>query len=297
MGALARARTPATEEAMDRDEDMLVSDAANLPLSSFTRVLAYWHQHADPDGTEETATDQRQRRRRRLHLSQSFEGMWFGDFVLDPIAGSIVYKALRRIEDELFEADWAEARSRLGDGAGVADLARTPSQRRADALAEMARRAGTAPADGRRPEPLFTVLVGYETLAGRVCELANGTVVSPGSLVDWLGEAWVERVVFDGASRVMDVGVAARLFSGATRRAVEVRDRQCFHEYCELPAEQCQIDHVQPWAAGGRRWPPTDGWRVPSITATAIDDRSRRLQSKAAALRSSSNPTSGPCLA
>ncbi len=49
----------------------------------------------------------------------------------------------------------------------------------------------------------------------------------------------------------MDVGVATRLFTGATRRAVEVRDRQCFHEYCELPAEQCQIDHVQPWAAGG----------------------------------------------
>ncbi len=97
----------------------------------------------------------------------------------------------------------------------------------------------------------LTVLVGYETLAGRICELADGTVVSPGSLVEWLDEAWVERVVFNGASRVIDVGVATRLFTGATRRAVEVRDRQCFHETCELPAERCQIDHVQPWAAGG----------------------------------------------
>ena len=93
--------------------------------------------------------------------------------------------------------------------------------------------------------------MGYETLAGRICELANGTVLSPGSLVEWLDEAWAERVVFDGASRVIDVGVASRLFTGATRRAVQVRDRQCFHEYCEVPAEQCQIDHVQPWAAGG----------------------------------------------
>ena len=21
--------------------------------------------------------------------------------------------------------------------------------------------------------------------------------------------------------------------------------------YCDLPAEECQVDHVQPWAAGG----------------------------------------------
>jgi len=46
----------------------------------------------------------------------------------------------------------------------------------------MARRSGTAPADGRRPEPLFTVLVGYEAFT-RICELANRTVVSPGSLI------------------------------------------------------------------------------------------------------------------
>ncbi len=249
VSALAGARTPSAEEAMSRDEEMLVGFARRLRFSAFSRAVTYWRHYADPDGTEKEAGDQREGR--RLHMSQGFDGTWLGDFVLDPITGSIVHKALSRIEDELFEADWAEARSRLGDSAGVADLARTPAQRRADALAEMARRAGVAPADGRRPEPLFTVLVGYETLAGRICELADGTVVSPGSLVEWLDEAWVERVVFDGASRVIDVGVATRLFTGATRRAVEVRDRQCFHPYCELPAERCQIDHVQPWAAGG----------------------------------------------
>ncbi|MGH9151467.1 MAG: hypothetical protein ACRD03_03465, partial [Acidimicrobiales bacterium] len=81
------------------------------------------------------------------------------------------------------------------------------------------------PAGGRRPEPLFTVLVGYETFAGPVCELADGAVVSPGTLAGWLGEAWVERVVFEGPSRVIDVGEARRAFAGATRRAVEVRDR------------------------------------------------------------------------
>ncbi len=84
-----------------------------------------------------------------------------------------------------------------------------------------------------------------------LCQLADGTVVSPGCLRPWLDDAWVERVVFDGPSRVIDVGVQRRLFTGATRRAVELRDRECFHPFCDLPVADCDIDHVQAWAAGG----------------------------------------------
>src|SRR5205807_8350203 len=165
--------------------------------------------------------------------------------------GAVVATALKRIEDELFGADWAQAKARVGEGVCAADLARTPAQRRADALVEMARRAGSVPAGARSPEPLFSVLVGYETFAGRICELADGTVVAPGALVRWLGQAWVERVVFDGPARVANVGVRRRIFAGATRRAVEVRDRESFHELCDVPAPDCQIDHVLPWSAGG----------------------------------------------
>ena len=115
----------------------------------------------------------------------------------------------------------------------------------------MARRSGTVAKDGRRPEPLFTVLVDYETFAGLMCQLADGTVVSPGSLLGWLDEAWVERIVFDGPSRVMDVGVTRRLFEGATRRAVQAMFPECFHTYCDVAAERCQIDHIEPYGAGG----------------------------------------------
>jgi len=249
VGALAGARTPATEAALERDEELLVAQATKLRYDHFARALAYWGQLADPDGVEESA--QAQHDSRRFHLSQSFAGTWLGDLVLDPISGAVLANALARIEEELFEADWAEARHKLGDGATVADLGRTPAQRRADALVELARRAGTAPPDGRRPEPLFSVLVDYDTFTGRICALANGTVVTPGALVHWLDEAWVERVVFAGPSRVIDVGVARRLFAGATRRAVQVRDQECFHEFCDLPADRCQVDHVEPWASGG----------------------------------------------
>jgi Domain of unknown function (DUF222) len=249
VGVLAGAHTPATAELFTRDEGLLVEHASRLRFPHFQRAVAYWQQLADPEGVERTAEAQRDAR--RLHVSRSFDGMWFLDGRLDPISGAIVAEALRKVEKEFFDADWAGARARVGDGACGQDLTRTSTQRRADALVELATRAGAVPAGARRPEPLFTVLVGYETFAGRICELANGTVVTPGSLTAWLGDAWVERVVFDGAGRITDVGRRRRLFTGATRRAVQVRDRECFHEFCDTPAELVQIDHVQPYAAGG----------------------------------------------
>ena len=164
VAQLAEARTEATAESFARDEEMLVGQAKQLPYRQFARALAYWSQHADPDGAEDAAAAQHQAR--RLHLSCGFDGAWFLDGVLDPISGEIVSRALKAIEEELFAADWAEAKARVGEGVCPADLARSPAQRRADALVEMARRAMALPPGARLPEPLFTVLVGYETFSG-----------------------------------------------------------------------------------------------------------------------------------
>jgi hypothetical protein len=247
--ALAAARTPSTTEAFARDEGTLVDLARRLSFRHFAKALCYWRQRADADGVEDDAAAQRADR--RLHLSQSIDGLWYLDGCLDPISGAVVANGIKQIEARLFNQDWIEAKTRLGDVVVATDLLRTPAQRRADALVEMVRRAGAVPADARLPAPLFTVLVGYETFAGRVCELADGTAVTPGSLLPWLKEALVERVVFDGPNRVTNVGVRRRLFAGATRRAVQVRDRECFHEFCDLPADDGEVDHIEPYAAGG----------------------------------------------
>ncbi|MCU1381053.1 MAG: hypothetical protein JWN29_4036, partial [Acidimicrobiales bacterium] len=220
VSLLSGARTERTAVMFDRDEGWLVDQARTMRFSHFTQTLAYWLQHADPDGADQKAQDQRNDR--RFDLSQTFQGTWVGDLVLDPIGGTILATSLKQIESELFRADWAEAKDQLGRDPLVTELRRTPKQRRADALVEMAVRARTAPRDGRRPAPLFSVLVGYETFHGRMCELANGTVLTPQSLVPWLDEASIDRIVFDGPSRVIDVGVERRLFEGATRRAVEM---------------------------------------------------------------------------
>ena len=78
---------------------------------------------------------------RRLHLSPGLRGSGILDGLLTPLARATVAGALGRVEQELFAADWARARAEHGDQACVAHIARTPAQRRHDALVELARRA------------------------------------------------------------------------------------------------------------------------------------------------------------
>jgi hypothetical protein len=237
-----------TEEALSRDEQILVGEACTLRHDEFVRLAAYWEQLADPDGAE--AEGRARVDHRDAYLVQTMDKMWLGQLTLDDLSGTIVAGELNRLEHTLFEADWAEAKETLGREPTVDQLARTSGQRRADALVEMATRSQTAPADGRRPAPLFTVLVGYETLHGRVLELAGGGVLSPGALLPWLDEAYLERAVFQPGGRI-EVGATTRLFTGATRRAIEVRDRGCTHPYCDQRLEDCQVDHIVPYAEGG----------------------------------------------
>ena len=114
----------------------------------------------------------------------------------------------------------------------------------------MATRSRSAHPGGLRPRPLITILTGDASFA-RICELADGTVLSPGQLVPLLSEADIERVVFDGPDRVLSVS-RRRTFTGALRRAIEVRDRHCQHPSgCDEPADRCDVDHIQPYTDGG----------------------------------------------
>jgi 5-methylcytosine-specific restriction endonuclease McrA len=74
--------------------------------------------------------------------------------------------------------------------------------------------------------------------------------LAPEALLPWLDEAYVERAVFSPGPRV-EVSATARLFTGATRRGVELRDRSCTYEYCDQPSSRCEVDHIVPHARGG----------------------------------------------
>ena len=57
--------------------------------------------------------------------------------------------------------------------------------------------------------------------------------------------------MFDSPSRVIDVGATRRFFTGALRRAIEVRDRTCFHPLCDEPPQRPEIDHIVEASKGG----------------------------------------------
>jgi len=248
LDALIRVKSPVTEQALARDETLLVDYATDMKFAHFSQALDYWEQLADQDGTEEAA--QARRDRRDVYLVPTPNG-YFGKMNFDFVEGAIVAKELERLEKELFEADWAEAKERLGRDPLLHELARTSAQRRADATVEMAVRSASARAtEGRRPEPLFTVVIDYETLLGRISQLEQGPVVPPGSLLPWLDTATFERIIFAPGKRA-ECSVTARFFTGATRRALEVRDLECQHEFCDISADRCQMDHIVPHSQGG----------------------------------------------
>jgi hypothetical protein len=232
------------------DEAWLVQQALTLSFGDVSQVVAYWCHHVAPDDVEERA--RRRYERRSVRMSSTIDGCGVLDVDFEAVGYATFAEALRRIEHELWEHDWADARDRLGPIATKADLARSDAQRRYDALIEMAQRSMAVPNGATKPVPLVTVHIDHETLTGRVCELSTGTVLTPGEVLPLLTSADIERAVFSGASRIVDLGRTQRLFTGGTRRAVQILHPTCQHPTCAIPSNQCDIDHTVDWEHGGR---------------------------------------------
>ena len=56
-------------------------------------------------------------------------------------------------------------------------------------------------------------------------------------------------VVIDGLEAVLEAVLEE---VGAAEPQALARDRECFHPTCDEPAGRCQVDHLEPWPAGGR---------------------------------------------
>lgn len=241
-------RKPVTD-AFAEAEEMLVGYATDLYFDDFLAAVRYWENLIDADGAEDQAASDHAAR--RFHISEIWRGNWALDGQLDPLSGEEVFTELSRREQELFRHDWDEAKAIHGDNTCLDHLARTPAQRRADALVEMARRSAAKPPDAVEPRPLLVVHLGNETL-NRMCELASGTVITPGRLVPLLDRADIQRIVYAGRSRrITDLSERARFFTGPLREAILLRDRRCQHPGCRVPAHNCEVDHIKPRSKGG----------------------------------------------
>jgi hypothetical protein len=142
-------------------------------------------------------------------------------------------------------------------------LARTPTQRLADALVTLVN-VTEGRAAGRDPRPdgstipgsaaRINVIVTADDLLARAVGrgvLADGAEVSPGELRRLCCDAEIIPVVLGTDSTVLDVGYAHRLAPWPLRHAVGLRDGRCAFPGCVTPLERCDIHHIIPWQSGG----------------------------------------------
>ena len=248
-------------------EDFLLRQASVLPWKDWLTVVGTWEQAVD-DHNEPDPTGDPREAQASFNASPLMDGMGRLDGVLGPVGFEAVEEALHRIENDLFNDDWAEAVARVGKDATADDLARTPAERRAAALVEMAHRAMTAPADGKRPLPLIVIhtdpdtfnrefarVVGIEAPeplgTARRCELDSGVAIRPSEMIRQALHGTVRRLVYTSKSHVLDYGTEVRLYRGALRQAIIHAARTCAEDDCDVRASRCEIDHRVPAVAGG----------------------------------------------
>jgi hypothetical protein len=234
MAALRqRAITSEWLEQFERAESQLADECAGHRLfDDARRALLGWGAELDDrlglPAPEPASTLHRQRDRvlGTLRLDAEFAA----------IDGEIVEAELRRLERQVLLDDRA------------AGVVRTPSQRTAAALVRMATRSHAA--TGVSPRPLFQVIAGDQRVRN-LLQLASGVVVSEQQVRPYLDTATFETFLFDGPQRVVAVS-QRRTFTGALRRAVQVRDRRCQHDsVCDVPAIDADVDHRMPASRGG----------------------------------------------
>jgi hypothetical protein len=172
-----------------------------------------------------------------LYLSRTLDGRRELQGSFDGELGGLVDAALR-----LAATDDAEGE------------ARTPAQRRADALGDVCRFFLDHQDDrsGRRHRPHVSVVMTVADLeGGRPARLPDGTPLSAAASRSTVCDSAVHRVVTDGRSAVLDYGTATRTAPAGLFAALVVRDQHCRHPGCDRPPEWCDAHHVVPWQQGG----------------------------------------------
>jgi hypothetical protein len=189
---------------------------------------------------EMVAEEERRHRRRYLRLSEAFDGGYDIEGYLDPEGGATLKTALEGLLGPRQKGD-----------------ERTPGQRRADGLVEMATRAldgGDLPVRGGQ-RPHLTITASLQTL--------RADPDAPAALLDWgfpisgkalrriAGDAEITPILLSARGDPLHVGRKYRTATPKMRRALAERDRHCVWPGCPDPPEWTQGHHEVPWALGG----------------------------------------------
>jgi hypothetical protein len=82
-------------------------------------------------------------------------------------------------------------------------------------------------------------------------ESSTGVTLAPDDVIAACLSGVVRRVVIDSASVVVDAGRKRRLFTGVARELALLLWQRCGHLGCTVPADRCEVDHMDEWDADG----------------------------------------------
>jgi hypothetical protein len=231
-------------------EPVLLEAARRLDPPRLRRVVAHLRLVADPDHTDQA---EQQHQRRGLWLAATWEGMVAVNGLLDPEAGQSLVAALEPL-----------ARP------ASADDDRSGGQRRADALAELARRtleSGRLPQTGGvRPQLLVTVdldsLLGLGGLGG---EVGGAGPLAPETCRRLACDGAVTRVLVTRhpTNQGGDGGLAGRLGAAATRLPPALGGAPTQPLEVGRASRVVTAANGPPWwsATAAARWPAATGPR------------------------------------
>ncbi|MFC7483756.1 DUF222 domain-containing protein [Luedemannella flava] len=232
-------------EIVERVEALLIDHASRLDPSALQVAGRHALATLAPSLIEELErraladADRRARQRRRLDLHD------------DGLGGTVLRGYLDR-------EGAAVLRTALGPLCGLRGIGdeRQAGRRRADALVEICQKAmtgGASPARGGQPTQVvitthFDVL--RQALGARRTDA--GDHLDPATVRRMACDAMILPAVLGGDGQVLDVGRARRLFTGATRRALAIRDQGCAFPGCDRPPDWCDAHHLRSWLDGGQ---------------------------------------------
>jgi hypothetical protein len=201
------------------------------------RVLDYWSAEVDLPGVRLEVEEQVLIR--RFDVTRKVDAMVAGEFALPQLEGETLLIAIESLMPPPAEGD-----------------TRTTSQRRADALGDLARSflegSETPMVGGERPHVSVHVdIAALSGTGGGLHEFGDGAVMDPESIRQLACDASVSRIVFGPGSEVLDVGRRTRVIPAGLRRAVIARDRGCVAPGCGRPARWGDVHHILSWADGG----------------------------------------------
>jgi hypothetical protein len=220
------------------NETGMVDALANLSIVDATAVMKLWAANAKiATGTDDDEPDDVERN--HLHVSELLNNTFKLDGALTGEPAIIFNDALNLCMPEPVEGQIS-----------------TLSERRADALVEMARRVlQTTNSTARRSSDAI-VLIPFDTFAnGGVASYADGTTVTPDRVRQLLCDAVITPLLQGDAGQPLWMGRSVRTATDAQRRALVARDRHCAFPGCHRPVSWTQVHHIEFWT---RDHGPTD---------------------------------------